>query len=318
MIASKCSPRGILIRSSGEPHDAFSLSRMTGLPVENFAPAITRLLKIGWLETGPALSSGDPALSGANPALSSATPLENAMSLIPDHMAFFGGDPALSSGNPALSSARTERNGMERKRRETNGTSTARLSEGASAPVENPSFVSDPTTVKPKAPSRGLARDVLNPQRIDGMRRILHDYMAMKGTGMDRTVSPPDDGIVTQCLTAVGLRPLGDVAGQLRKLFQNGQSPRHPTGPKNYAWFVTVLQRQFAGEVASVPAEAPPDYVAGQPASGTGILPGGADAENQPAGFTQPDEALISRVMARAERANGWQAAGEDFEGVAV
>ncbi len=49
-VASRCEPRGVLLRDGGRPHDAASLARITRLPVEVFNEAIPRLLSIGWLE----------------------------------------------------------------------------------------------------------------------------------------------------------------------------------------------------------------------------------------------------------------------------
>lgn len=49
-VASKCQPRGTLIRDNGQPHDARSLARITRAPKKMFQEAIERLLNIGWLE----------------------------------------------------------------------------------------------------------------------------------------------------------------------------------------------------------------------------------------------------------------------------
>jgi len=48
-VASKCAPRGTLLRDNGEPHTAQSLARISRLPVGVFEAAIPRLLEIGWL-----------------------------------------------------------------------------------------------------------------------------------------------------------------------------------------------------------------------------------------------------------------------------
>jgi hypothetical protein len=50
MVASKATPRGVLLRSDGEPHTAESLARMTRLSEQLVKAAIERLLKIGLLE----------------------------------------------------------------------------------------------------------------------------------------------------------------------------------------------------------------------------------------------------------------------------
>ena len=49
-VASRCHPRGTLLRSTGKAHDSASLSRITRIPVPAFDSAIPRLLLIGWLE----------------------------------------------------------------------------------------------------------------------------------------------------------------------------------------------------------------------------------------------------------------------------
>lgn len=49
-IASKCDPRGTLVRAGQKPHDSGSLSRITRIPVEVYEQAIPRLVQIGWLK----------------------------------------------------------------------------------------------------------------------------------------------------------------------------------------------------------------------------------------------------------------------------
>lgn len=48
-IASKCNPKGSLVRDSGKPHDAASLSRITRIPASVFAEVLPRLVAIGWM-----------------------------------------------------------------------------------------------------------------------------------------------------------------------------------------------------------------------------------------------------------------------------
>ena len=52
-LASKCSPRGTLLRNLGGrlvPHDAASISRITRVPISVLIEAIPRLLEMGWME----------------------------------------------------------------------------------------------------------------------------------------------------------------------------------------------------------------------------------------------------------------------------
>jgi len=49
-VASKCDPRGTLVRHGQKPHDSGSLARITRIPKEVFDEAIPRLIDIGWLD----------------------------------------------------------------------------------------------------------------------------------------------------------------------------------------------------------------------------------------------------------------------------
>lgn len=49
-VASKCDPRGTLLREGAKPHDSTSLSRVSRIARETFDEVIPRLILIGWLE----------------------------------------------------------------------------------------------------------------------------------------------------------------------------------------------------------------------------------------------------------------------------
>lgn len=49
-IASKCEPRGTLMREGERPHDSASLGRISRIAPEVFDEAIPRFVEIGWLE----------------------------------------------------------------------------------------------------------------------------------------------------------------------------------------------------------------------------------------------------------------------------
>ena len=49
-VASKCHPRGTLVRSNGKPHTVDSLARLTRGNSECFSRAIQLFIKIGWIE----------------------------------------------------------------------------------------------------------------------------------------------------------------------------------------------------------------------------------------------------------------------------
>jgi hypothetical protein len=52
-VASRCDPRGTLVRDRAVPHTAASLARITRFPEAVFDEVIPRLLDIGWLEWQP-------------------------------------------------------------------------------------------------------------------------------------------------------------------------------------------------------------------------------------------------------------------------
>lgn len=63
-VASKCDPRGTLLRDGKRAHDLASLSRITRISTSILKAAIERLLIIGWLEVydNPALPCDNPAI----------------------------------------------------------------------------------------------------------------------------------------------------------------------------------------------------------------------------------------------------------------
>ncbi len=99
LIASRCEPRGTLIRSGEKPHDPASLSRISRVDTAIFRDAIARLVDIGWL-TREEFKTNDLEESGE----------------IPRQSGDFPRDPA-----PRASAIHgTERNGTEEKDTERN------------------------------------------------------------------------------------------------------------------------------------------------------------------------------------------------------
>lgn len=64
-IASKCVPRGTLIRDSGEPHTSHSLARMSRVPAGLITRSLEILVVLRWVESvpyeNPAGGCGNPA-----------------------------------------------------------------------------------------------------------------------------------------------------------------------------------------------------------------------------------------------------------------
>ena len=63
LVASKCDPRGTLLRAGNKDHDSASLSRITRIKAKWFDLMFERTLSIGWIETydNPALGCGETA-----------------------------------------------------------------------------------------------------------------------------------------------------------------------------------------------------------------------------------------------------------------
>lgn len=76
-VASKCDPRGTLLRGNGRPHNAGSISRVTRIPEQIIEEAVNRLCgdEIGWLEiidslgnpTIPQEGAGSPQVGAEKP-----------------------------------------------------------------------------------------------------------------------------------------------------------------------------------------------------------------------------------------------------------
>jgi hypothetical protein len=110
-VASKCDPRGTLMRDGARPHDAGSLSRMTRIPAPLIQEALERLThSVGWIEIVP-----DP-----QPAPALATISQNG-AVIPHSLATAPHEGAL--------------NGREQNGTEGNGKRTARSAYSASFEV---------------------------------------------------------------------------------------------------------------------------------------------------------------------------------------
>ena len=62
-LASRCKPRGILVRDGGRPHTPETISRVTRIPSWIFAEVMPRLVEMGWLNRDGAISTEcvDPA-----------------------------------------------------------------------------------------------------------------------------------------------------------------------------------------------------------------------------------------------------------------
>jgi hypothetical protein len=261
MASKGAPPRGNLSRSAGSPTgnagyapesagyatDIARLSRICRIPQSVLLEAIDRLLHIGWLELINDPENNHMAHPAGLPPDNAGQVKENA------------GLPPKSAADPAPSRAGAERNGTERNRREGKGregkgTDDEHFAAGTSTPpppAENPSS----SDFDFKLPDKGIERNispnptgpvgpqVLTANRIDRMRAELMGYMTIDAKAPP---APPDDGIVLQCLTAVGDTDLGTVHAFLHEARNvKDQAPHRPRGPRAYTWFPAVLRNHF-------------------------------------------------------------------------
>jgi hypothetical protein len=60
-VASRCDPRGTLLRDSAVPHNEASLARMTRIPIKVWQEALPRLASIGWIRNNE-IPQGDATI----------------------------------------------------------------------------------------------------------------------------------------------------------------------------------------------------------------------------------------------------------------
>lgn len=105
-VASKCEPRGELLRGNGKPHNAESLERLTRIPAKTFKAALPRLIEIGWVASRTIPQEG--AEKCGETAASDGTILQEGAEKCGERRH----DPAGGCGAYARAHA-IERNGME-------------------------------------------------------------------------------------------------------------------------------------------------------------------------------------------------------------
>ena len=76
LVASRCEPRGSLLRSQNRPHDARTLARITRLPAAAFDAMLEAAQRVGWIETCDDLA-GDCAAAADDCALPNPNPNPN-------------------------------------------------------------------------------------------------------------------------------------------------------------------------------------------------------------------------------------------------
>lgn len=82
-VASRCEPRGTLIRRDGAPHDADSLSVITRIHKKKLTAAISRLISIGWLIEDTDLARERPPSGARAPRSGARAPRSGASAPVP-------------------------------------------------------------------------------------------------------------------------------------------------------------------------------------------------------------------------------------------
>jgi hypothetical protein len=248
-IASRCEPRGTLVRDSRRnmrecrtdlrdcrmnlrdgvvPHDSKSLSRISRISSAVFDDVIPRLLLIGWLE------EVDPTDEMSHEGAGS--PHEGAaMSQAPAAI------PQEAASSRARSRARrTERNGTEWKGTEEEAAAETLEVSGATAEEPPPSTVQElknqlriaaggkPQSGSSAPEDRGVMQARL--QRHEWMRTALAEY-----PGTERLPGKPDDTIIRKCLE-IARDDTAAVGRSLETMHRAGKAPS-----LSWAWFPAVL-----------------------------------------------------------------------------
>ena len=256
MIASRCDPRGTLLRecrsqvresrmwvrddrtqvrheNGPEPHTPQSLARMSHLPAGLVEEAILRLLEIGWLEE---------------------VELESVVYNTPHPSATIPHEPAEKRGgqrqHPAPSCEKTrssraceERNGTER-----NGTEERRI---ASVEAAEPTPAAQLPPLKNPQPKKPETET----ERIEWVRESLVGYVqGSRGEGWP----PPDDEICRQVLAVSNGASCALIGQALVELHRKHKQPEI-----SWAWFPEVIgaflnppKLKRAGEESSLLREA--------------------------------------------------------------
>jgi hypothetical protein len=258
-IASRCEPRGTLVRDSRRnlrecrtdlrdcrmkvrdgvvPHDSKSLSRISRISSAVFDDVIPRLLSIGWLEEIDLTDEMSHEGAGLSQE-GAATPQEPAVI------------PQEGAASRARRRARDERNGMERKGTEGNGReeAAAETLQVSVAVAEEP----PPPTVQELKNQLRIAAAVGKPQngssepedratmqsrleRYEWTRAALAEY-----PGTQRLPGKPDDTIIRRCLE-IAHNDTDTLSRSLESMYRAGKAPS-----LSWAWFPTVLAQYVDG-----------------------------------------------------------------------
>lgn len=110
LIASRCDPRGTLLRGGGEPHSDVSLARILRFPPSVVGAALSRLTQVGWIQQ--VTENGEPI-------------------------------PQEGAGIPQEGAPRTEQKGREQNRREGNLTRRGRRVELSTDALDVAAYLRD-------------------------------------------------------------------------------------------------------------------------------------------------------------------------------
>ena len=174
-VASKCKPRGILVRDEGgtKPHDPRSLARQTRLSESVFSEAIPRLVEIGWLEEVGAFDADGRAAAGRGAQPDLLTYTENDSAAENDTDSRSGTNRPEGAAPIRIEQNRTELNRTEEKQ-------NASRSVRERTPTRNPRS-SIPENFQPDEATITFAAENFPDIDVEGARAEFVDYWL--GTG---------------------------------------------------------------------------------------------------------------------------------------
>lgn len=171
-VASKCDPRGTLVRDGARPHNEASLSRMTRIPAAVIRAAMTRLVEtIGWVEIIP-----DP-------------PTSNGVATISHERA------ALEPHRHAARSQDSALKGIEEKGIEEKGTEFSLANEPVTAKVDGREYAAGASNGKPPKQPRPYTADFerwweIYPRKVKKETAFPEFEKAVKRIGIQRQLLP--------------------------------------------------------------------------------------------------------------------------------
>jgi hypothetical protein len=236
MVASRTSPRGLLVRDDGRAHTARSLARMTRLPESLISAVIERTLEIGLLENidnKPVRVKNLPSQADAGISQASAEECR-----------------------------RTERNGTEPNGSELKGKEAKRTeTDNAAAFRKSGEKAAEAVRVLPENQNHSpngnnppsAENDLRRPLAVEllKLRSVMAEHMNQPSDRNGELEQPSDTDLDSVAKNLKGL-PIDGFCSYLRAL-PAGNHGGAPGGPRTWGWFISTARNFARIETPQVP-----------------------------------------------------------------